>query len=204
MYKKIKALTLAILGFMMAIFCVACSSNASFWDTVPGVESTEISEFNMYTLPDYQSSMLSRVCFVPDVVLDSAYTDSTNDYSYSIVKITDTGKYLFLLYNDNKNDENYGEIVSTFYTDKFYKESQFDDIKIGTSLTAIEQKFDLGNQSPVDNTELVFYLENGKCLAITFDDKSNVADINIFDDNYGFMDILKSSKDFDISDLVFE
>lgn len=204
MYKKIKALTLSILWFMMAIFCVACSSNTSFWDTVPGVESTEISEFNMYTLPDYQSSMLSRVCFVPDVVLDSAYTDSTNDYSYSIVKITDTGKYLFLLYNDNKNDENYGEIVSTFYTDKFYKESQFDDIKIGTSLTAIEQKFDLGNQSPVDNTELVFYLENGKCLAITFDDKSNVADINIYDDNYGFMDILKSSKDFDISDLVFE
>lgn len=204
MYKKIKALTLSILGFMMAIFCVACSSNSSFWDTVPGVVSTEISEFNMYTLPDYQSSMMSRVCFVPDVVLDSAYTDSTNDYSYSIVKITDTGKYLFLLYNDNKNDENYGEIVSTFYTDKFYKESQFDDIKIGTSLTAIEQKFDLGNQSPVDNTELVFYLENGKCLAITFDDKSNVADINIYDDNYGFMDILKSSKDFDISDLVFE
>lgn len=201
MYKKIKALTLAILGFMMAIFCVSCSSNSSFWDTVPGVASTEISEFDMYTMPDYQSGMLSRVCFVPDVIAESAYTDSTNDYSYSIVKITDTGKYLFLLYN-NKNDGNYGGIVSTLYTDKFYKESQFDDIKIGTSLSAISQKFDLGNPSVDDNNELVFYLENGKCLAISFDEEANVSDINIYDDNYGFMDILKSSKDFDISELV--
>lgn len=183
-------------GFIMiALLFSGCTEKTSFWNSLTAIESSEIPEFGLYVLPNHTRNAISRACSINDIITDDMYTHKGNKYSYSIAKIADDNKYLFLLYEIN------GTIVSSIYADKFYNQNAFDGITDGTPFSTVEERLNITHADRNGDDEMIFYLVTGEYYVIKLDEKSNIEYIEKFNDEYQFMNILKSSQDFDITDL---
>lgn len=192
-HKKLLMFTIGF--FMITLLFSGCTEKTSFWNSLTSIKSSEISEFGLYVMPNHTRNAISRACFISDINTDNMYTHKGSKYSYSIAKIADKNKYLFLLYENN------GTIVSSIYTDKFYNQNDFNDITYGTSFSTVEERLDITNTDSNNDDEMIFYLDTGEYYVIKLDDESNIEYIEKFNDEYQFMNILKSSQDFNISDL---
>lgn len=172
-----------------------CTEKTSFWNSLASIESSAISEFGLYVVPNHIRNAMSRSCYISDIITDDMYTHKGNEYSYSIVKVADKNKYLFLLYENNST------IVSTIYTDKFYNQNDFSGITYGTHFSTVKEMLNIINADSISDDEMIFYLDTGGYYVIRLDEESNIEYIEKFNDEYGFMDLLKKSNDFDISKL---
>ena len=151
-------------------------------------------------MPNHIRGAISRATYINDIIQDDTYICEGDMYNYAILKTKNENKYLFILYE--KKD---GRIISSIYTDKFYNAKDISELEIGTPLAEICEKLDISKNSNIDTTEeLYLYLDEGGYYAITLDDNSNIKSIEKFDDEYGFMNLLKKSHDFDISTLFYK
>ncbi len=195
-------INLIIIGAIAIMFLIlsGCVNKSFLKEKLDYLDLTEISEYEIYLMPDHIRCATSRVVNVDGIIKENTYICEEDLYNYAIFKIKNEGKYLFVLFE--KED---GRIISTIYTDKFYNEKDIIDIKIGTPLKKIYEKLNISMDSNIDlSDELYLYLVEGGYFTIKFDNKSNVSDIEKYNDQYGFMNLLKQSHDFDISQLYYE
>lgn len=181
----------------MSVMFSGCANKSFFEQELDYFNLSEISEYEIYVMPDHIREVTSRVVYVNDIIQDNTYICEGNMYNYAILKTKNENKYLFILYE--KED---GRIISSIYTDKFYNEKDIIGFEIGTPITEIYEKLNISMNSNLDIIdELYLYLEEGGYYAIRFDNNSTISSIEKFDDEYNFMDLLKESHDFDISKL---
>lgn len=184
----------------MSIILSGCVNKSFFEQELDYLNLSEISEYEIYIMPNHIRDATSRVVYVNDIIQDDTYICEGDTCNYAIFKIKNENKFLFVLYE--KED---GRIISSIYTDKFYNEKDIIEFEIGTPLTEIYEKLNISKNSNIGVTdELYLYLDEGGYYAIRFDNKSNVSNIEKFIDEYDFMDLLKKSHDFDISKLFYK
>ena len=197
--KSIKLLL--IIGAIVIMFILFGCVNKSFFEKeLDEINLTERTEYEIYIMPDHIRGAISRVVYVDDIIQDDTYICEGDTCNYAILKTKNENKFLFILYE--KED---GRIISSIYTDKFYNEKDIIEFEIGTPITEICEKLNISNNSSIGvSGELYLYLYEGGYYAIQFDNNSNVVNIDKFNDEYGFMDLLKESHDFDMSQLLYK
>lgn len=177
-----------------------CTNNSFFEKNIRSVNSSEISEYELYIIPDHIRGATSRVAYIQDIVQDDDYICEEDNYNYTIIKIENENKYLFVLYE--KDD---GIIVSSIYTEGFYNSNDFLEFNIGTHFSEIKKKLNIPENTNIDTAnELYYYLDEGGYIVIKLDKNLNIEHIEKYNDEYCFMSILKKSNDFNISELYIE